>query len=524
MLIQLISFLAVVVLFTVSIDSRADETIPVSLADGSSVRVPEPFWSGLSASEKEDVKTGLTLVVQYNGDAQATIDSALGKDTSVLEMKNFEDGDLTFRVPRYCLHGNLEKGINTTLKTLSKQDNELGRALVEPVTGKMLSFHRVIVAHRAIRDGSVMGAKVTADIERGGDTHFLTRGEPGELPLDSVQLSRPIPDEVQGLKNISLNSTGNNAAFCLDGDDQCAFMEPKSGITFSSLAPGVEASRPDRIVQKNFEDSRAYCEDLDWAGSTDWRLPSYRELDYLTSYLVAAVGRFISLGGNRPFLWTAGYPNHDNQEGILFDEKKGWIFSPHDKSRRHFGKERTASFRCVRNDGEKLWSDVSTLEGSKELAQCNAPGRECTFKATQFDLRVTAPLTYRLKSLKSEGVYQSEAKSFCEGLTWNGVRGWRLPSYEEGHAIGHSLFLGFNLSRDAVVDLPVGDFWVTPPLKDDRTSVISNSPYQVLEFQGYYCNLETGSCDRKVQTGRLNYGPYDVRPDLPRGKVICVQK
>ncbi len=98
----------------------------------------------------------------------------------------------------------------------------------------------------------------------------------------------------------------------------------------------------------NWEQSLAWCESLDYAGYTDWRLPDAKELQSIVDYTrsptttnSAAINPIFNVtpivdeggGSNYPFYWTGTTHANNLSDGtaavyIAFGEALGWMQSP----------------------------------------------------------------------------------------------------------------------------------------------------------------------------------------------------
>lgn len=340
-----------------------------------------------------------------------------------------------------------------------------------------------------------------------------------ELPASDVAKVCEPPKVGVDMSNISLSSDMSNIAFCQRPDDQCAFLDDKEQIAWTSLTPGLEPKTPGKTVVKNFKEATDYCKSLEWAGYSDWRLPSFTEVIHYADRLRRLQGNFPHFGHNLAFVWTTGFPNSEDLLETVYDPMKRWAYQVQFGNKRQLGLEMKASFRCIRNQGESSWQDTSTVAKSTALSPCTQPGGECSFKSSTMEITMTAPLTY-LTHRKAGGIYYGEARRFCASLNWNGVTGWRLPKYEEAYDAARRLLFSYSLSRDGVMESFDGNFWVRRPWRSDD---IFANPNQVVIFRHrYQCNLASGSCrrvDQVIDRWQLTHNT----PEPPRGQVVCVR-
>lgn len=124
------------------------------------------------------------------------------------------------------------------------------------------------------------------------------------------------------------------------------FLENGDG-TVLDASTGLTWMQADSGEGMPWAEALSYCENLDYAGSSDWRLPNAKELQYIVDYTrspattnSAAIDPMFSVssitdeGGNLnyPFYWTS--TTHANERTansaayIAFGEALGWMTAP----------------------------------------------------------------------------------------------------------------------------------------------------------------------------------------------------
>lgn len=334
------------------------------------------------------------------------------------------------------------------------------------------------------------------------------------------------PPLVEGMENLSLNEDGNGPSFCVHPAEQCAFKSVRTGLYVSSIGAGLEGKSGQRIVLRPFKEVEEHCKKVRWAGFDGWRLPSFKELAYLGSPLMELSRKFPAFGGNNAFFWTDGFKRLFYQD-VIYDKSKAVAWHVASDRWLNLLKTAKATFRCVRNESEKLWEDVSVLGANpSQGATCTEPGVECFFRHKKSGLIFMEPTTYYFRRPPGEGVDYSEATVQCEQQNWQwgaAKRQWRLPTYEEALEAARSMFYGYSLSRDGMVESLHGRFWVKPPVTE-----IEPDPKlgynQAIVFKGYVCDFQKVHCERLLTTAPTYHNSFQPSPALPRANVLCVTR
>jgi len=167
--------------------------------------------------------------------------------------------------------------------------------------------------------------------------------------------------------------------------------------------------------------ARAACEALALDGADDWRLPEFAELfsllDFGTQFPAADTGAFP--GTPEGYLWTAAPYAPDAAEGHRVDFDAGGA------EHVPVGEPDTYA-RCVRESfppgGARFSRSAATpAEPVVEDFQAGLVWQGCAAGRSGADCESGAPLA----------LTWSDALAHCQGLTWAGRGGWRLPQVKE---------------------------------------------------------------------------------------------
>lgn len=163
-------------------------------------------------------------------------------------------------------------------------------------------------------------------------------------------------------------------------------------------------------ADKNWQEAIDYCEALDYASQTDWRLPSYHELAGITTYGTEdpAIDAVAFPGTPSGPMWSStAFSAFDTNEAWYVDFSTGAVHS--------YTHPNNYSARCVRGGPSYDASAaryVVTGTVEQEVVLDQATGLEWT-KEYEVD------------------VSWQEALAHCEGLDYGGLQDWRLPTVNE---------------------------------------------------------------------------------------------
>lgn len=151
--------------------------------------------------------------------------------------------------------------------------------------------------------------------------------------------------------------------------------------------PGVE-----------WDEAIDYCSDLDYAGATDWRLPTAHELLATIAHVATATG---FPAADNVLVWSATTAAGNPDEA--------WVLSGSELRDR--AKSTPRSARCVRGLG---------------VMRNASP---CRFRTLEDNVSVIDRATNLQWQKESGGAMNwQEALEYCEGLTLGGESDWRLPT------------------------------------------------------------------------------------------------
>ncbi|MBN1945942.1 MAG: DUF1566 domain-containing protein [Bradymonadales bacterium] len=231
--------------------------------------------------------------------------------------------------------------------------------------------------------------------------------------------------------------------------DQSVVIDNLTGLTWQGCPFGLTGAdcTGGHLLNANWSDQLANCDELDWGGYTDWRLPDPYELMTLLDQGKAA----------SPFLDTSVFPGITSRffwssSSVAGDTDHAWFANFNIGGVTPYGKALSLSARCVRSgplqprrfepsiiEGERVVQD--TLTGlTWQGCAAGLTGEDCgSGSATTSDWQ-TALLS-------------------CEELIWGGRDDWRLPDAQELHGIVDYRYTNPSIGTDAFPATPSGRFW-----------------------------------------------------------------
>ena len=248
------------------------------------------------------------------------------------------------------------------------------------------------------------------------------------------------------------------------------------------------------------EEAIEYCENLEYAGHGDWRLPTLNEMLTVLSYKP-----FIS--GYNLRVWSAD--SHGESGAIIWSTEYMWLYSNFDySSSQIFGYVETLPNYAICVRGNELPASefiVSEINGD-EVVKDNSTG-------------LMWQKTY------SSGSWQG-ALSYCENLDYAGFTDWRLPNSNE---LASNIF-----SKNTTVEwTPVeGTAWWT----SENDSDIANAWYVTTTIApllyGFYKNsaayircVRSGFCgDDKFWNGSECVAPCSADSCGGAANAVCIPK
>ena len=162
--------------------------------------------------------------------------------------------------------------------------------------------------------------------------------------------------------------------------------------------------KTDDGVTRSWADASSYCNNLNFAGRTDWRLPGSLELLSVTDYSKASPAAPSALGMRSSGYWSS--------TAYVGNANRAWdvIFDGGDSNNNLKTDSRHA--RCVSGVASTLTYESLTLEGQPAF---RVRGTGLTFAGTD------------------DGVNRNwaDAVSHCANLTYGGRSDWRMPTLKE---------------------------------------------------------------------------------------------
>ena len=163
------------------------------------------------------------------------------------------------------------------------------------------------------------------------------------------------------------------------------------------------------VPDKNWKEALAYCENLNYAGYGDWRLPNKNELITLLDYsqTEGPFSQFPGMTGEN--LWTSTFETFygGSQGAYYINTQNGVVTKDYAKS--------PFSVRCVRTSVDSYSETIPVCDETG-----NAP---CKDTSTGY-IWSTPPI------LSNDLEWQYDAAR-CRGLTEGGITQWRIPTIDE---------------------------------------------------------------------------------------------
>ena len=236
---------------------------------------------------------------------------------------------------------------------------------------------------------------------------------------------------------------GSNSVMCVSGDEY-----GKAGNYTSETVDGEEVIRDSStsllwqktyVSDKSWKEALEYCENLEYAGYTDWRLPNKNELvtllDYsktevlssfpgMTANIFASSTPHLSSGGVSGTVWFVSMkdglidflPSDDEAEvGEVIEDGDG----PEGSSGTLY------SVRCVRSDLDDLPEDGIPLCNEKiGYAPCRDASTDIVWSPKM-------QFSGRYEGGDGDGMSWADIAKSCREMTFNGKRLWRAPTISE---------------------------------------------------------------------------------------------
>jgi len=160
-----------------------------------------------------------------------------------------------------------------------------------------------------------------------------------------------------------------------------------------------------------WNDAFAYCENLEYAGFSDWRMPAPQEIMTIVLYYGAGTSinteyfPDIPVSGSGNYLWTSAFYKNDPERVWIFHPNKSFIYYLASRSSIH-------NVMCVRGKGLPAANfKISSVNGDT-IAKDSSSGLVWQKTYTEIE-------TWK------------DALAYCENLEYAGFSDWRLPNKNE---------------------------------------------------------------------------------------------
>lgn len=225
----------------------------------------------------------------------------------------------------------------------------------------------------------------------------------------------------------------------------------------------------------NWNDAFAYCENLEYAGFSDWRMPAPLEImtiAYYHDYGPAFNSSYfpdIPLSQDGNYLWTSGLYQNDSERVWIFDPYKGFLYSLASPTNSY-------SVLCVRGKGLPTANFKISAVNGDTIAEDSSTG-------------------FVWQKTYAEITTWKEALSYCENLEYAGFSDWRLPNKNELASI-----MNYGQDASSTLNMPTDyGFWTSTTFFSSYTNKLA----VLIDIDGGF--------GYAVKTNEFYYHPYHVR-------------
>ena len=244
-----------------------------------------------------------------------------------------------------------------------------------------------------------------------GDTYYYYFADPGDIELADTASTWS-------------SSYQNVYYMCVRGEEYGKVNENTYEIRGEGNAQVVFDLSTNLLWQKGsvsgittLKDALSYCESLDYAGYTDWRLPNRNELMSLVDYSKAGTGMVSSFPGMEAEEFMVSTVAIRYPEGITIDLWSVFMDTGRISSTFNYYGDGSYSVRCVRSD-----LDAAPADG---IPECNEKIGYTPCRDTDTGIVWSMILS---NSLLWDSDTIAEA---CTNAVMHGKNQWRLPTVDE---------------------------------------------------------------------------------------------
>ena len=239
--------------------------------------------------------------------------------------------------------------------------------------------------------------------------------------------------------------------------------DPDATVSFASLPNTLWSDMANAKgtaeggIEMTYTDANNYCNNLDFASKTDWRLPTRYELFQVINYGDVDINNSLTddtfLNFNGGYFWTSNEYNSTHHIAIKFSDGLDYIREDSNQTEsfvRCISAPATPNGEFTRGDDNKTVSDSTT----------NLMWQDDYFSGqTQLS--------------------HADAITYCNNLTLGGYSDWRLPNINELHTIVDYTNNTIAFTSSATANY-INYFWSSTRSKDDPTGQF----YRYLSFDG----------------------------------------
>ena len=195
-----------------------------------------------------------------------------------------------------------------------------------------------------------------------------------------------------------------------------------------------------------WNDAFAYCENLEYAGFSDWRMPAPLEMMTIAYYyghgpaFNSSYFPDIPLSYDGNYMWTSGFYQNDPERVWVFDPYKGFLHSLATGTNIY-------NVLCVRGKGLPAANFKISAVNGDTIAKDSSTG-----------------LVWQ--KIYSEIITWKEALAYCENLEYAGYSDWRMPNKNELASI-----MDYSQNGSSPLDMPTDyGFWTSTTFFSSYTS------------------------------------------------------